>query len=75
MMIKRFFRDILSRYVVVSDLNRIKKTINKYPVVSFDIFDTLLRREVSSPSDVFDQVEKNIIKQHPFRFRVLNVRG
>lgn len=38
-------------------LERIKKEINKYDYVSFDIFDTLINRNVKSPDDVFDLVE------------------
>ena len=32
----------------------------KYNVVSFDIFDTLLKRDVFFPADVFKLVEKKI---------------
>lgn len=38
-------------------LERIKKEISKYDYVSFDIFDTLINRNVQSPDDVFDLVE------------------
>lgn len=38
--------------------NSQKKSIDKAKVVSFDIFDTLIKRMVSMPSDVFDMVEK-----------------
>ena len=38
-------------------LERIKKEINKYDYVSFDVFDTLVNRNVKSPDDVFDLVE------------------
>ena len=39
-------------------INKIKKMIDKANVVSFDIFDTLIRRMVKRPCDVFDLVEK-----------------
>ena len=58
MRVKELLQNVLCRCVIESDLNRIKKTINKYSVISFDIFDTLLQRKVSTPSDVFDLVEK-----------------
>lgn len=61
MRVKELLQSVLCRCVIESDLNRIKKAINKYSVISFDIFDTLLQRKVSTPSDVFDLVEKNII--------------
>lgn len=35
----------------------LKKEIRRHEVISFDIFDTLLTRRVSKPSDVFDIVE------------------
>lgn len=34
------------------------KQIDKYDIVSFDIFDTLLKRNVNSPTDVFKYIEK-----------------
>lgn len=35
------------------DLNKLKKTIEHYSVVSFDVFDTLVKRDVVTPLDVF----------------------
>ncbi len=40
------------------NIKKIKKLINKKKVVSFDIFDTLIRRMVKNPHDIFDLVEK-----------------
>lgn len=34
------------------------REIDKYSIISFDVFDTLLKRDVYSPQDVFDLVEK-----------------
>lgn len=62
MRVKELLQSVLCRCVIESDLNRIKKAINKYSVISFDIFDTLLQRIVSTPSDVFDLVEKEYNK-------------
>ncbi len=62
MRVKELLQSVLCRCVIESDLNRIKKAINKYSVISFDIFDTLLQRKVSTPSDVFDLVEKEYNK-------------
>ena len=39
-------------------LNRIKEKIDKVEIVSFDIFDTVIKRMVKRPFDVFDLVEK-----------------
>ncbi len=38
------------------------KTLKKYGYVSFDLFDTLVTRMVSSPSDVFDMIERVYLK-------------
>lgn len=62
MRVKELLKSALCRCVKESDLNRIRKEINKYSVISFDIFDTLLQRKVSTPSDVFDLVEKEYNK-------------
>lgn len=35
----------------------ILEQIEKYDVISFDIFDTLLKRNVSTPIDVFAYIE------------------
>lgn len=39
-------------------LAKAEKQIARYPVVSFDVFDTLLARDCTEPADVFDLVEK-----------------
>ena len=39
-------------------INRIKEIIDKAEIVSFDIFDTLIKRMIKRPCDVFDLVEK-----------------
>ena len=36
----------------------LRKQLNRYDVISFDIFDTLLKRDVYKPTDVFEIVEK-----------------
>ena len=40
------------------DVAGIIKQIDNYDVVSFDIFDTLLKRNVEEPTDIFKYVEK-----------------
>lgn len=37
--------------------NRIKKLIHNANIVSFDIFDTLIKRKVGSPKDIFELVQ------------------
>lgn len=40
------------------DVDSIINQIEKYDIVSFDIFDTLLKRNVKKPTDVFEYIEK-----------------
>ena len=41
----------------------LKKKIQFYDAISFDVFDTLIMRKTLEPGDVFDLVEKNIKKK------------
>ena len=45
------------------DVAGIIKQIEKYDVVSFDIFDTLLKRNVKKPTDIFRYMEKKYQKE------------
>ncbi|MCD8168778.1 MAG: hypothetical protein LUE94_05580, partial [Clostridiales bacterium] len=38
--------------------------ISNYMVISFDIFDTLLKRNIQSPKDVFDYMESLLVGQY-----------
>ena len=40
------------------DISKVLKKIDKYHYVSFDIFDTLIKRDVPDPRDVFNLIEK-----------------
>ena len=42
------------------DQRKIIKRIAKYPVVSFDIFDTIIKRDCSKPKQVFDMMERKL---------------
>lgn len=46
------------------DCERIVEVIRKYPVVSFDIFDTLVLRSFAIPADVFMRVARDYNAQH-----------
>lgn len=46
--------------------------INNYENVSFDIFDTLLKRNVKEPTDVFDIVQRYVGKEYP-NFKVKRI--
>ena len=43
---------------------RIYRKIKRYEIISFDIFDTLVKRNVPYPADIFDVVEKEYNKNH-----------
>ena len=40
-------------------LNKLYRKIDKYDVISFDIFDTLIIRAVNNPKQIFDAVGNN----------------
>lgn len=50
---------------MVKDNTWLKAKSKPYDIVSFDIFDTLLKRDVYSPTDVFRIVELLYMKEHP----------
>lgn len=52
------------------DTDGIIKQIEEYDVVSFDIFDTLLKRNVRKPTDVFRYMEKKYNKEDFFNKRI-----
>lgn len=57
MKVFQFIKEKLNtRYSI--NITEIIKQIDKYDVVSFDIFDTLLKRNVKEPADVFRHMEK-----------------
>lgn len=42
----------------------LKKQIDKHSIISFDIFDTLIKRNVKTPSDIFYIVQRRYNKKH-----------
>lgn len=42
------------------NINNLYSKISKYKYVSFDIFDTLIKRNVSNPKDIFDIIELTV---------------
>lgn len=55
-MIQRIIEKADVKHSVNAD--KILKKIKNYDIVSFDIFDTLLKRNVKEPTDVFSYMEK-----------------
>lgn len=49
----------------VIDQNSLYTKLLSYSYVTFDIFDTLLKRNVSDPTQVFDLIEKKVGKIYP----------
>lgn len=43
---------------IMNDYKKIKDLIDNYKIISFDIFDTLLKRNTIKPIDIFELVEK-----------------
>ena len=52
------------------DVAGIINQIEKYDIVSFDIFDTLLKRNVNKPTDVFKYIEKKHNKTGFYKERI-----
>lgn len=44
--------------MIMDKENKIIKTIKKYDYVSFDVFDTLLKRNIAQPSDIFKLIQQ-----------------
>lgn len=52
------------------------KDVQKYQVISFDVFDTLLKRDVKLPTDIFDVMAKDIInKELAENFKALRIQA
>ena len=66
------FKNILSPKKMKLDI----KNVQKYQVVSFDVFDTLLKRDVKLPTDIFDVMAKDIInKELAENFKALRIQA
>ncbi|HFI0632503.1 TPA: HAD family hydrolase [Streptococcus suis] len=53
----KIFQKILSPRKMKLDIS----DLQEYQIVSFDVFDTLLKRDVKQPTDIFDVMSKNIV--------------
>ena len=54
--------------------DKIFKSIQSADVVSFDLFDTLVKRDVAKPSDVFHLVENHFNRTHNCKYDFYNKR-
>lgn len=52
---------------VMPTLNELIEATKNYSYISFDIFDTLLKRNVGNPSDVFDLIQCGLEKEENFK--------
>ncbi|WP_025025326.1 hypothetical protein [Companilactobacillus nodensis] len=55
-MLKECVHNQIDNYSTVNNYKEMYKIIEKYKYVSFDIFDTLVKRDVPKPSDIFNIV-------------------
>lgn len=56
-MVKDILKDTTSKFLEYKNANAIIERIRNYEYVSFDIFDTLIKRNVPSPTDLFQLIE------------------
>ena len=57
------------------NVGHLENEINKYEVVSFDIFDTLVMRRIHNPNDVFKLVELKLKKEFGEEFSYVDLRN
>ena len=56
-MLKNFIKKCFINIFSTPIFNLENKLLN-YDVISFDIFDTLIKRDIKEPTDVFELIEK-----------------
>ena len=64
-MIKRIVREMIYQFAG-KDLDTLSAQIKNVSVVSFDVFDTLLKRDVAAPEDVFAIIEQRLKDSETF---------
>ncbi len=64
MAIKKTLKQIAYKCIATSNVSSLGKLIQKYEVISFDVFDTLIKRNVRYPSDVFTIVENKATEKY-----------
>lgn len=55
----------------MKEITKIKESIQEYNVVSFDIFDTLILRNIEQPTDIFKIIENKYKVKNFFKNRIL----
>lgn len=53
---------------------QIKQLIDKYNVISFDIFDTLITRRILKPTDIFNVVERVLLEKYEIKINFKEIR-
>lgn len=66
-MLKEKLKNKLDYYPKFNE-KKIKNIIDKYQYISFDIFDTLVKRDVKKPEDIFKIIEMNYFEKNPKGF-------
>ena len=62
--IKRIIEVICCFFLAKKSKKDIYKEIDKYNYISFDMFDTLIKRNIKNPSDIFDYVQIEYNRSH-----------
>ena len=63
MKFKRIAKQMIENRITISDYQHIWNFIDLYSIISFDVFDTLLKRDIRNPQDVFELIEKEAVKR------------
>lgn len=75
-MVKQWLKNAFYHIVAIEE-KKILSTVRSCDTVSFDVFDTLLKRDVLQPRDVFSLMEKKLIEEKNAagtRFAVLRIQ-
>lgn len=55
---KKIIKQLFCKILSVGSTNQILDKVMKYDNISFDIFDTVIKRDINNPSDLFEIIEK-----------------
>ena len=58
---KRLLKKLLETYFYIfhaKNYDELEKELDHYDYISFDIFDTVIKRNVKNPTDIFDIIER-----------------
>lgn len=73
-LIKKIFENLFYLLFSVSDKEDIIKEIKNYEYISFDIYDTLIKRDTKEPEDLFKLVEEEYNNKHDKKINFVDDR-